>query len=104
MPDGDQGQAREIAVFRHNLFRISEPFITQQAQALTRYKPFYLGRMRYGAAPVGAVTIASSSEKSVAHCSASAVPRCRPSRTARAAARCIWHRCRPSRRSGSCRG
>jgi colanic acid/amylovoran biosynthesis glycosyltransferase len=58
MPDGDKGQAREIAVFRHNLFRISEPFITQQAQALTRFKPFYLGRMRYGSAPAGAESFA----------------------------------------------
>jgi colanic acid/amylovoran biosynthesis glycosyltransferase len=58
MPDGDKGQAREIAVFRHNLFRISEPFITQQAQALQRYRPFYLGRMRYGAAPAGAESFA----------------------------------------------
>lgn len=45
---------REIAVFRHNLFRPSEPFITQQAQRLRRYAPLYLGRLRYGAAPAGA--------------------------------------------------
>ncbi len=49
---------REIAVFRHNLFRISEPFITQQAQHLRRHKPFYLGRLRYGAAPAGAESLA----------------------------------------------
>jgi colanic acid/amylovoran biosynthesis glycosyltransferase len=54
MPDGDSGQAREIAVFRHNLFRISEPFITQQAGQLRRYKPLYVGRLRYGDAPAGA--------------------------------------------------
>jgi glycosyltransferase involved in cell wall biosynthesis len=54
MPDGDSGQAREIAVFRHNLFRISEPFITQQAEQLQRYKPIYVGRLRYGDAPAGA--------------------------------------------------
>ncbi len=51
-------QAREIAIFRHNLFRISEPFITQQAQRLERYKPLYVGRLRYGAAPDGAQSIA----------------------------------------------
>ena len=42
---------RQVAIFRHNLFKISEPFITQQAQQLRRYKPLYLGRLRYGAAP-----------------------------------------------------
>ena len=58
MPDGDREQAREIAVFRNNLFRLSEPFITQQAQQLRRYRPFYIGRMRYGAAPTGAESFA----------------------------------------------
>ncbi len=58
MSDGNSGQAREIAVFRHNLFRISEPFITQQAGQLRRYKPLYLGRLRYGDAPPGADSLA----------------------------------------------
>ena len=49
---------REIAVFRHNLFRISEPFITQQAQQLRRYKPLYLGRLRFGEPPAGAESLA----------------------------------------------
>jgi colanic acid/amylovoran biosynthesis glycosyltransferase len=49
---------REVAIFRHNLFRISEPFITAQAQHLRRYMPLYLGRMRYGPAPDGAVSLA----------------------------------------------
>ena len=49
---------REIAIFRHNLFRISEPFITQQAEQLRRHRPFYLGRLRYGAAPAGAESLA----------------------------------------------
>jgi len=49
---------RDIAIFRHNLFRISEPFITQQAQQLRRHKPLYLGRLRYGAPPDGAVSLA----------------------------------------------
>jgi glycosyltransferase involved in cell wall biosynthesis len=47
------GQAREVAVFRHNLFRISETFITQQAGQLARYRPLYVGRLRQGAAPAG---------------------------------------------------
>ena len=49
---------REIIIFRHNLFRISEPFIVQQAQNLRRYKPLYLGRMRYGKPPAGSDSLA----------------------------------------------
>jgi glycosyltransferase involved in cell wall biosynthesis len=48
----------QVAIFRHNLFKISEPFITQQAQQLRRYKPLYLGRLRYGAAPAAAESAA----------------------------------------------
>jgi hypothetical protein len=58
MPEGISGQAREIAVFRHNLFKISEQFIVQQAQQLRRYKPIYVGRLRYGEAPDGAESLA----------------------------------------------
>ena len=49
---------REIIIFRHNLFKISEPFIVQQAQKLRRYKPLYLGRIRYGQPPAGAESFA----------------------------------------------
>ncbi|MBB2201312.1 glycosyltransferase [Gluconacetobacter tumulisoli] len=42
---------REIVLFRQNLFRISETFITQQAQAMRRYAPLYVGRLRYGDGP-----------------------------------------------------
>ncbi|WP_298222263.1 glycosyltransferase [Acidocella sp.] len=45
---------RQVGVFRHNLFKLSEPFIPQQAQRLQRYRPLYLGRLRYGSAPPGA--------------------------------------------------
>lgn len=48
----------EVAIFRNNLFRISEPFITEQAQRLQRYRPFYLGRLRFGAVPDGAEALA----------------------------------------------
>ena len=48
----------EIIVFRHNLFRVSEPFITQQAQQMRRYKPLYVGRLRYGEAPGRADSVA----------------------------------------------
>ncbi len=49
---------RQVAIFRHNLFKLSEPFIAQQAQRLQRYRPLYLGRLRYGAAPPGAEALA----------------------------------------------
>ncbi len=48
---------REVAIIRHNLFRVSEPFIAAQALALRRYAPLFLGRLRYGAAPPGAVAL-----------------------------------------------
>ncbi|MGC8535018.1 MAG: glycosyltransferase [Rhizomicrobium sp.] len=48
---------REIAIFRQNLFRISEPFIAQQVGQLQRYKPFYVGRMRFGEPPEDAVSL-----------------------------------------------
>ena len=49
---------RQVAIFRHNLFRLSEPFITQQAGRFRRYRPLYLGRLRYGAPPPGAEAMA----------------------------------------------
>jgi colanic acid/amylovoran biosynthesis glycosyltransferase len=49
---------REVAIFRHNLFRISEPFIAEQAQHLRRYRPFYVGRKRFGPPPNGASSLA----------------------------------------------
>lgn len=51
---------RDVIVFRHNLFKISEPFITQQAEQLRRYRPLYMGRLRYGPAPAGARSLALS--------------------------------------------
>ena len=48
----------EVAIFRHNLFRISEPFIAEQAQHLRRYRPLYVGRKRFGAPPDGASSLA----------------------------------------------
>jgi colanic acid/amylovoran biosynthesis glycosyltransferase len=49
---------REVAIFRHNLFRISEPFIAEQAQHLRRYRPLYVGRKRFGLPPEGASSLA----------------------------------------------
>lgn len=61
MPAGSSAQradTRGVVIFRTNLFRISEPFITQQAQQLRRYKPLYLGRLRFGEPPEGAHSLA----------------------------------------------
>jgi len=49
---------REVAIFRHNLFKVSEPFIAGQAQQLRRYRPLYIGRMRFGPPPDGASSLA----------------------------------------------
>lgn len=45
-------------IFRHQLFKVSEPFITQQAEHLTRFRPVYLGRSRFGSSPEGAHSFA----------------------------------------------
>lgn len=42
---------QKIAIFRHQLFKVSEPFISQQAEQLKNFKPLYLGRSRLGVAP-----------------------------------------------------
>jgi colanic acid/amylovoran biosynthesis glycosyltransferase len=55
---GPTANVREVAIFRHNLFRISEPFIASQAEQLRRYRPVYLGRWRFGPAPDGAASVA----------------------------------------------
>lgn len=49
---------RQVGVFRHNLFKLSEPFVTQQAGFLQRYHPLYMGRLRYGPPPPGADVLA----------------------------------------------
>ncbi len=38
--------AKVFAVFRHELFKQSEPFITEQAEAVPGWSPFYVGRSR----------------------------------------------------------
>ena len=49
---------REVAIFRHNLFKTSEPFIAGQAGCLQRYRPIFLGRLRFGAPPQRAPSLA----------------------------------------------
>ena len=49
-----------VAVFRHQLFKRSEPFIADQAQQIQRFEMLYLGRERLGAAPPGAASLALS--------------------------------------------
>jgi glycosyltransferase involved in cell wall biosynthesis len=40
-----------VIIFRHELFKRSEPFIVRQAQAVPGFRPIYVGRTRLGAAP-----------------------------------------------------
>ena len=54
---GPEDAPRRVAIYRHNLFRISEPFITEQARHLHRYRPFFLGRKRFGLPPEGAACL-----------------------------------------------
>ena len=49
---------REVAIFRHNLFKTSEPFIAGQAACLRRYRPIFLGRLRFGEPPPGEQSLA----------------------------------------------
>jgi colanic acid/amylovoran biosynthesis glycosyltransferase len=49
---------KHVIIFRHQLFKLSEPFISQQAEALTQCRPIYLGRGRFGGAPEGALSFA----------------------------------------------
>ena len=49
---------REVAIFRHQLFKVSEPFIVQQAEQLRRFRPFYIGRDRFAPQPQGALSLA----------------------------------------------
>ena len=58
IPSGAEGALPEVAIFRHNLFRISEPFIAEQAQHLRRYRALYVGRKRFGLPPDGASSLA----------------------------------------------
>jgi glycosyltransferase involved in cell wall biosynthesis len=44
-----------VLIFRNNLFRWSETFITTQAEALKAYRPVYAGRFRFGDGPRGSV-------------------------------------------------
>lgn len=48
----------EVAVFRHNLFKVSEVFITEQARHFRAYQPFFLGRLRQGPVPPGVESLA----------------------------------------------
>ena len=58
----DRCRVRDVIIFRQNLFRVSEPFITEQAGRLQRYRPLYLGRLRFGNAPAGSRSLALEDE------------------------------------------
>ncbi len=48
----------QVIIFRHQLFKISEPFITQQASGLKNFEPIYMGRSRFGDAPISKKSLA----------------------------------------------
>lgn len=56
-----------VLIFRHQLFKISEPFITQQAEQLKKFKPIYLGRNRFGEAPAGTSSLALEDDSTQQH-------------------------------------
>ena len=41
----------QILIYRNQLFKLSESFITNQAEALTGFRPVYVGRKNFGIAP-----------------------------------------------------
>lgn len=45
---------KNVAIYRHQLFKVSEPFIAMQASGLRKYHPIYTGRSAYGVPPSGA--------------------------------------------------
>ena len=45
-------------IFRHQLFKISEPFIAQQSEALKKFTPIYVGRTRFNNAPQESISLA----------------------------------------------
>lgn len=47
-----------VLIFRQQLFKISEQFITQQADGLRKYMPIYCGRSRFGSGPNGVASLA----------------------------------------------
>ena len=49
---------QEIAIFRQQLFKFSEPFIAEQVKALRHFSPFFLGRIRLGCPPGGVESLA----------------------------------------------
>jgi len=46
-----------ILIYRNQLFKISESFITNQAQNLKSFKAIYIGRKSFGKAPLGSKVI-----------------------------------------------
>ena len=59
MSDTDEGPV--VGVFRLQLFKPSETFITGQAGALKHYRPVHIGRRLHGPAPAGAEVVVAPS-------------------------------------------
>lgn len=52
-----------VCIFRHQLFKYSETFITGQAERLTAFDPLYTGRERFGEGPANSRSIALADRK-----------------------------------------
>jgi len=51
------GKLDTVVIYRHTLFKPSEPFIVDQAAQLRGYHPLFVGRDAQGAVPPGALTV-----------------------------------------------
>ncbi len=54
---------KDVIVFRHQLFKVSEPFIALQVEQLTKYRPLYLGRTCFGKRPESAEVLSFDDQK-----------------------------------------
>ena len=48
---------QNILIYRNQLFKTSETFITNQAQSLKNYKPIYIGRKQFNKPPINSLVI-----------------------------------------------
>jgi glycosyltransferase involved in cell wall biosynthesis len=55
--------SRKVAIFRLQLFKTSETFILAQARKLQRYKPVFVGRKLFSAAPQGVEVVTPPADR-----------------------------------------
>jgi len=57
----------KVLIYRNQLFKLSESFITCQAEALTSFKPIYIGRTSFGACPTNSKYISLDDQSIIAN-------------------------------------